>query len=204
MFSVFNRFVFYTLLNFSVGLNVLPRYYVDDLTTTEAVIRNCTNSLFTNLKLAKPLNITRIEDFSKAHRYFLSLTLRDSDDLTEIARLTRVDYKRSNNSEGNLTAILDELLEETSGEHNTRDMEADDASVVTYIDGFLAKLEELKESYGVNKVFADINSNIVKMFRSPNDLYSAGKEFTNSTEESIKNFTVLDSGEFWGKSVCSA
>lgn len=203
MFSVFNRFAFYTLLNICVGLNVVPRYYVDDLTTTEAVIRNCTNSLFANLKLAKPLNITRIEDFSKAHHYFLSLTFRDSDDLSEIARLTRVDYKRSNNSEGNLTTILNELLEETSSEHNTRDLEVDDASVVTYIDGFLAKLEELKESYGVNKVFADINSNIVKIFRSANELYSPGKESTNSTDDSIENFTVLDSGEFWGKSVRS-
>ncbi|CAH2057501.1 unnamed protein product, partial [Iphiclides podalirius] len=203
MLSAFDSFVIYTLLNIIVGLYglvELPKFDVDDLITTEKIIRNCTNSLLSDLKLAKPVNSTRIKDFATLHHYFLSVTFRDSDVLKEIARLTRVDYKINNNTVGNLTTVINALLDENSCEYDAKDVLVDDADaiVTTYIDDFLAKLESLKESYGVNKVFSDINSNIIKIFRYTNALESKGVVDANLTnDENSDSFTVLESSELW-------
>ncbi|CAK1591400.1 unnamed protein product [Parnassius mnemosyne] len=200
MFNIFKRFILYWFLSSFVGLNALvelPQVEVNDLIITEKLIRTSTNSILSILKFVKPENSSRIKEYSILHRYFVSVTLEDSNNLKRIARLTRVDHKKFNNSTKNLTAIVNELLNENLYEPKSNETAAEDHDndVIQYVDRFLAKLEALKELYGVDKVFTDINTNIIKLFKEANESQLIPE--TNNLTSQVVNNTVIASNEFW-------
>ncbi|XP_013175201.1 PREDICTED: uncharacterized protein LOC106123410 [Papilio xuthus] len=200
MFSVFDKLfiiILFGIIHRSEALVELPKLEVDDLVRTEKIIRNTTNNILSSLKFKKPINSTRIKEFSTLHHYFLSITFRHSSTLREIARLTRIDYKKYNNATENLTTAINELLDDgqCSNEKNITSNKTsnEDTNVLLYVDNFLAKLETLKESYGVNKVFSDINSNIIKLLDESRQASFRSK--TNVTN--LSHDHLFDSSEYW-------
>ncbi|XP_045540524.1 uncharacterized protein LOC106708187 [Papilio machaon] len=173
----------------------LPKVELNDLVRTERIIRNTTNNILSSLKFRKPINSTRIKEFSTLHHYFLSITFRHSNTLREIARLTRIDYKKYNNSTENLTTAINEILDDGQCSKENNITSNEDTNVLLYVDNFLAKLESLKESYGVNKVFSDINSNIIKLLDESRQagFRAKNKNVTNSNP----NNNLFDSSEYW-------
>ncbi|KAH9645462.1 hypothetical protein HF086_010186 [Spodoptera exigua] len=197
MFSTVSVVLCVTLLDSAVNVRCAvdpPAADQEDLATTEWVIRNTLNNLFSTLKNKDMHQKLKLKQYTTIHNFFASITLQDHDNLKEIARLTKVD------NFDNGTRVFITQLNEVLDENNKNDEETDAVYITSLIGEFLTKLDQLKETHGLkNKTnFFDINKAIIKYFENNengNDMdYTTYLRQENKTQKAKDNTT---SAELW-------
>ncbi|CAG9570571.1 unnamed protein product [Danaus chrysippus] len=193
LYSIVSVCTLFNLFSTSLCLKRLPPIEENNIAATEAIIRYTINKLFLLLKLNGSVK-AKSQDYSKVHKYFTSLTLQDNDNLKEIAKQTRVSYKNIN--ETDFIAIINDVLAEGTTVNENNEENESDENVTHYIEQFLRKLQLLKEMYSVDKVYTNINMDVLKAMNK-NDKSS------NVTYDSFKivgNNTTTEESEFWESS----
>lgn len=173
---------------------VKPPFVTDNqISTVVQVVRETVNTLFSNLKLPKLKEKSRLEGYIILHKYFISITLQDYNNLNEIANLTRVSNKNSNNNISFIDTI-NELINESEIKNDNENFNKDNV-VVLYIEYFLNKLKSFKEQYTNVKVH--INEELLKHLRNLKTFNSIKLYATKIRK--VDDDAVLSGDEFWGK-----
>lgn len=196
-----SRIFCFTLLNLLSLVQCTPELAADDnygIVATEWAIRDTLNSLFSTLKLKVVQQKLKLKQYSKIHNFFVSITLRDHDNLKKIAKLTQVE--NIDNGTQVFIAHLNEALDEDS----KSDVATDSDYVKIFIEDFIDGLDNLKERNELkNNTKFDLNKAILRYFSNREN------ELGNTTYLNKEHVTgndsddnVLDSIESWRKYNC--
>ncbi|XP_063833836.1 uncharacterized protein LOC135083004 [Ostrinia nubilalis] len=200
MFSL--NCVILALVSFAIqtrGLVELPKVDDNNILVTEAAIRDTINTLFYKLGLRGIKTKPRLKEYSTVHNHLVSFTLQDYTNLKEIAKLTRVDKTKINNETRSFMTVINEILNEDNDDGRTEAIitEANDESVIKYIDQFLTKLEDLKEQYGVINERFPIKEDLYKVLNDNEVLpynFTMDQSYSSDVDE---NDTLIDGSNYW-------
>lgn len=141
-------------------------------------------------------NKLKLKQYSTIHNFFVSITLRDHDNLKKIAKLTEVE------NIDNGTQVFIAQLNEVLSEDNKSDEATDSVYVAFLIEDFINRIDQIKDKdddFNTTKTF-DLNKAIVKYF-SNNEIEFGNTTYSNTefVKGNDSDVNILDDNEFWRK-----